>query len=70
MLSTTYQQSSQGDAEGVAGDPENRLFGRTNRRRLDAEAIRDGLLAVAGRLDALRGGPASPSSPCPVEPCT
>src|SRR5205807_571719 len=35
-----------------------RLFGRMNRRRLEAEAIRDSLLAVAGRFDARRGGPA------------
>jgi hypothetical protein len=39
-------------------DPDNRLFGRMNRRRLEAEAIRDSLLAVAGRLDWQRGGPA------------
>jgi hypothetical protein len=58
MQSTTYQQSSRVDAERLAKDPENRLFGRTNRRRLEAEAIRDSLLAVAGRLDARRGGPA------------
>ncbi len=58
MLSATYQQSSRVDAEKLARDPENRLFGRMNRRRLDAEAIRDSLLAVAGRLDARRGGPA------------
>ena len=38
-------------------DPENRLFGRMNRRRLDAEAIRDSLLAVSGQLDPTRGGP-------------
>ena len=42
----------------LAMDPENRLFGRMNRRRLDAEAIRDSLLAVAGRLEASTGGPA------------
>ncbi len=41
----------------VAADPENRLFGRMNRRRLDAEAIRDSLLAVANRLDVQLGGP-------------
>jgi hypothetical protein len=39
-------------------DPDNRLFGRMNRRRLDAEAIRDSLLAVAGRLERVMGGPA------------
>ena len=57
MLSSTYQQSSRADAGALARDPENRLFGRMNRRRLEAEAIRDSLLAVAGRLDAAMGGP-------------
>ena len=56
MLSSAYQQSSRAGAEALARDPENRLFGRMNRRRLDAEAIRDSLLAVAGRLDARLGG--------------
>ena len=36
-----------------------------NRRRLEAEAIRDSLLAVAGRLDATPGGPPSRTWPCP-----
>ena len=58
MLSSAYQQSSRAGADALARDPENRLFGRMNRRRLDAEAIRDSLLAVAGRLDASPGGPA------------
>src|SRR5947199_4443222 len=58
VLSSTYQQSSRASAAALARDPDNRLFGRMNRRRLEAEAIRDSLLAVAGRLDAARGGPA------------
>ena len=57
MLSSVYQQSSRTDADGSARDPDNRLFGRMNRQRLEAEAIRDSLLAVAGRLDARPGGP-------------
>jgi hypothetical protein len=56
LLSSTYQQGSR--ASGAARDPDNRLFGRMNRRPLEAEAIRDSLLAVAGRLDATPGGPA------------
>ena len=51
MLSATYQQSSIGDADSAAQDPDNRLLGRANRWRLESEAIRDNLLAVAGRLD-------------------
>ena len=38
-------------------DPENRLWWRMNRRRLDAEAIRDSILYVAGRLNPAGGGP-------------
>ncbi len=39
-------------------DPDNRLFGRMSRRRLEAEEIRDSLLSAAGRLDSTMGGPA------------
>jgi hypothetical protein len=58
MLSATYQQSSMPDPATLAADPDNRLFGRMNRRRLDAESIRDSLLAVSGQLDRTAGGPA------------
>ena len=50
MLSATYRDSCGGD--GLKADPDNLLFGRANRRRLDAEAIRDTMLAVTGELDA------------------
>jgi len=56
LLSAVYLQSSDGNPEAVASDPENRLLGRMNRRRLEAEAIRDSLLAVSGRLEPTRGG--------------
>jgi hypothetical protein len=64
MLSATYQQSSRATDELLRADPENRLFGRMNRRRLEAEAVRDSLLALSGRLDARPGGPpdSNPSS--------
>ena len=39
-------------------DAENRLLWRMNRARLDAEAVRDSVLAVAGKLDLTAGGPA------------
>ncbi len=58
MLSAAYQQSSDADDAARKADPDNRLFGRMNRRRLEAEAVRDDLLSVAGRLDPKRGGPA------------
>jgi len=57
LLSAVYQQSSQDRADAAARDPENRLLGRANRRRLDFEALRDSLLVAAGRLDLSVGGP-------------
>jgi len=57
MLSAVYEQSSRFDSEGLAKDPGNSLLWRMNRRRLDVEAWRDAMLAVAGRLDPVLGGP-------------
>jgi len=57
MLSATYQQSSTHDAKAAVADPDNRLHWRANIRRLEAEAIRDSLLAVSGLLDPTAGGP-------------
>ncbi len=54
VLSKTYQLGSAADARGLAVDPDNRLYWRHERRRLDAEAIRDSMLAVAGNLDESR----------------
>ena len=45
------------DREAKIADPENRLLWRMNLRRLDAETLRDSLIAVAGKLDATMGGP-------------
>src|SRR5439155_11843632 len=56
VLSSTYLQASADRPEARKIDPENRLYWRDNRRRLDLEAMRDGLLAVAGRLDRTMGG--------------
>jgi hypothetical protein len=55
LSSATYQQGSGFGVQGSV-DPENRLFGRANVRRLEAEAVRDALLAVSGQLDAQMGG--------------
>jgi hypothetical protein len=50
MLSRTYRQSARNDA-AQAADPDNTLFGRYRIRRLDAETIRDAMLAVSGKLN-------------------
>jgi hypothetical protein len=57
VLSSTYRQSSDDRAECAAVDPENLLWWRANRRRLDLESFRDSVLAAAGRLDPAIGGP-------------
>ena len=58
MLSATYRQSSRAGRETFDRDPENRLWSRFTPRRLEAEAIRDAILAVSGQLDRSQGGPA------------
>ncbi len=50
MLSRTYRQSARND-EAQSADPDNALFGRYRIRRLDAETIRDAMLAVSGKLN-------------------
>jgi cytochrome c553 len=61
MTSAAYRQSSALThvPEGAAKDPANRLLWRQNLRRLDAEQIRDALLAVSGELDLTPGGPSA-----------
>ena len=56
LLSATYRQSSLHREAAAAKDPENRLLWRANRRRLDAEALRDSILAIAGTLSPDIGG--------------
>jgi len=57
LCSATYQQSTTGSREALKVDPGNRLLARMNRNRLEGEAVRDGMLAIAGRLDRAMGGP-------------
>jgi hypothetical protein len=56
MLSNTYQMSSAYDARAAEIDPENTLLWRASRRRLEAEEIRDAIMAVSGDLDLTAGG--------------
>lgn len=58
MNSATYQQSSSNDTAKQNIDPENKLLWKFNHRRLEFEAIHDSMLAVTGKLDKTRGGPA------------
>ena len=57
VLSHAYRTSVRADAALLTADPENRLFGRANRRRVEAEVIRDTVLTVSGKLDFNGGGP-------------
>lgn len=56
LLSSTYQVGAMADETALRTDPGNRLLGRAVRRRLDAESLRDSMLAVSGRLDRSVGG--------------
>ena len=58
LNSATWQQSSVA-AESEKLDPENKLYGRMLRRRLDWEAWRDAILSATGQLDLKMGGPAA-----------
>ncbi|MXY67457.1 MAG: DUF1553 domain-containing protein [Acidobacteriia bacterium] len=60
VLSSTYRASSAPSERAKASDPSNRLLSHFPVRRLEAEAIRDSLLAVSGALDRSIGGPGVP----------
>lgn len=59
LLSSAYRQASVSPSEKAfaAKDPDNKWLWKANRRRLEAEEIRDTMLAVSGRLNAKLGGP-------------
>jgi hypothetical protein len=54
VLTRTYRQASTFRIDAFQLDPENRLLWRASKRRLEAEAIRDAMLAVSGELDLAR----------------
>ncbi|HEY7428028.1 MAG TPA: DUF1553 domain-containing protein [Gemmataceae bacterium] len=54
VLSRTYRQASLYEEKAFRVDPDNRLLWRMTPRRLDAEAMRDAMLAVSGELDTTR----------------
>ncbi len=57
VLSATYRQASAANPNGLARDAQNVLLWRFAPRRLEAEAIRDAILAASGELDSRMGGP-------------
>lgn len=59
MSSATYQMSSHPVAKDEERDPGNRLWRRQNRRRLEAEPIRDSILSIGGELDLVMGDKAA-----------
>jgi hypothetical protein len=58
MNSQLYQMASDDNMADVAIDPENRYFWRMPRERMEAEVLRDEILAVSGKIDLTIGGPA------------
>jgi hypothetical protein len=65
LTSATYQQSTVGSADSVRLDPDNLLFSRMNRRRLEGEVVRDSLLAISDRLQMKLGGPGAAKRDAP-----
>ena len=63
MLSATYQLSTEDNKADFEKDSGNRLYWRANRKRMDAEQIRDAVLDVAGNLDTMEGGPSHELTP-------
>lgn len=57
VTSSVYRQSSDGNVANMQIDAGNRYLWRMDRRRLEAEEIRDTILVVSGRLDLKMGGP-------------
>jgi hypothetical protein len=66
LLSAAYRQRSSFDPQKAKADPDNRLLGRMRPRRLEAEVLRDALLAVSGTLNPEMYGPAF-KAPIPAE---
>ncbi|MCW5964555.1 MAG: DUF1553 domain-containing protein [Bryobacterales bacterium] len=65
LMSEAYRQSAELDETKLREDPENKLYARAFRRRLEGEALRDNVLAVSGMLNPKRGGPPIKT---PIEP--
>ncbi|HEY6228827.1 MAG TPA: DUF1549 and DUF1553 domain-containing protein [Verrucomicrobiae bacterium] len=62
LNSKTFRQASEANARGLAKDPDNRLLWRYPIHRLDAESIRDAMLATSGKLATKSSGPYVPTT--------
>ncbi len=60
VTARAFRVSSRGSAEALAGDPENRLLSHFQSRRLEAEGIRDSMIALSGRLELPAPGAETP----------
>ena len=58
LTSQTFMAASQPSPQAAEKDPENKLLSHWTLRRMEAEAIRDAILSVSGKLDLTAGGPA------------
>ncbi len=65
VMSNAYRQSSIALKETIEKDPDNKLFSRMNRKRLDGESLRDHMLFIGDALNTKQGGP---SVKVPLEP--
>ncbi len=63
MMSSVYQLSTADNPEAFAKDSGNRLYWRAEKKRLDAEQLRDGVLLTSGNLDDAMGGPSADLTP-------
>ena len=61
LRSTAYRQSSRFDQTREEADPSNKLLNRFSKHRLEAESIRDAMLAVSGQLDLTMYGESVPT---------
>ena len=63
MLTSVYQLSTESNPVALAKDSGNRLYWRADRKRMDAEQVRDSILLVSGDLDHAVGGPSADLTP-------
>ena len=67
LLSSTYRMSGRPEAPALRLDPENRLLHHVSVRRLEAESVRDSILALSGNLDRQLFGPSVPPHISPYQ---